>query len=311
MSQNPYNSPNQGPGGIGPGNMNNMNNPRMGMMGPNMNRMPMGYQDQMSGGMGYPIRAMGGGPNMGNMGPGNRMMGPGPGMMRGPGPGQYPGAQGQAPRMMNPGSGGVAQPPRMPPTTPMDTSSPGPGPPVPVSSGGQMSGTASGPVTGGDTGAVTMTDGGGQQPETQTAAPPPGAQTGATSTAGVQSTGKVTPSPQKEVNISTVCRIGQETVEVSCIKASLSLVHLQVNYRVIKRIRLQGCCRTSEVQKGFYVTKIMRKLLFGRKVTPLVIINGQEAGYFLQLANSKIYQEGFPPARINIVGKTFAKHLCL
>ena len=31
----------------------------------------------------------------------------------------------------------------------------------------------------------------------------------------------------------------------------------------------------------------------------------------LQLANSKIYREGFPPARINIVGKTFAKHLCL
>ena len=103
MSQNPYNSPNQGPGGMGqgpggmgPGNMNNMTNPRMGMMNPNMNRMPMGYQDQMSGGMGYPNRAMGGGmgpgPNMGNMGPGNRMMGPGPGMMRGPGPGQYPGA---------------------------------------------------------------------------------------------------------------------------------------------------------------------------------------------------------------------------
>ena len=226
MSQNPYNSPNQGPGGIGPGNMNNMNNPRMGMMGPNMNRMPMGYQDQMSGGMGYPIRAMGGGmgagPNMGNMGPG-RMMGPGPGMMRGPGPGQYPGGQAQAPRIMNPGPGGAAQPSRMPPTTPMDTS-PGPGPPV--SSGGQMSGAASGPVTGGDTGAVTMTDGGGQQTETQAAAPPPVGHTAATpNTAGTQSTGKVTPSPQKEVNISTVCRIGQETVEVRCIKASLSLLH--------------------------------------------------------------------------------------
>lgn len=194
--------------------MNNMNNPRMGMMGPNMNRMPMGYQDQMSGGMGYPIRAMGGGmgagPNMGNMGPG-RMMGPGPGMMRGPGPSQYPGGQAQAPRIMNPGPGGAAQPSRMPPTTPMDTS-PGPGPPV--SSGGQMSGAASGPVTGGDTGAVTMTDGGGQQTETQAAAPPPVGQTAATpNTAGAQNTGKVTPSPQKEVNISTVCRIGQETVE--------------------------------------------------------------------------------------------------
>lgn len=223
MSQNPYNNSNQGPGGIGPGNMNNMNNPRMGMMGPNMNRMPMGYQDQMSGGMGYPIRAMGGGmgagPNMGNMGPGNRMMGPGPGMMRGPGPGQFPGGPGQAPRMMNPGPGGVAQPPRMPPTTPMDTSSPAPGPPV-------SSGAASGPVTGGDSGAVTMTDGGGQQTETQAAAPPPGAQTGATpNTAGAQSTGKVTPSPQKEVNISTVCRIGQETVEVRCSRTSVSLVH--------------------------------------------------------------------------------------
>ena len=29
----------------------------------------------------------------------------------------------------------------------------------------------------------------------------------------------------------------------------------------------------------------------------------------LQLANSKIYREGFPPARIRIVGTTFAKHL--
>ena len=28
-------------------------------------------------------------------------------------------------------------------------------------------------------------------------------------------------------------------------------------------------------------------------------------------ANSKIYQEGFPPPRISIVGTTFAKHLSL
>lgn len=184
--------------------MNNMTNPRMGMMGPNMNRMPMGYQDQMSGGMGYPNRAMGGGmgpgPNMGNMGPGNRMMGPGPGMMRGPGPGQYPGAggPGPSPRMMSPGPGGVAQPPRMPLTTPMDTSSPAPAPPV---SGDPGAGTN-----------VTMTDGGGQQTEAQAPAPPPGAQAGATPTTA-PGTGKVTPTPQKEVNISTVCRIGQETVE--------------------------------------------------------------------------------------------------
>ena len=220
MSQNPYNSPSQGqgPGGMGPGNMNNMNNPRMGMMGPNMNRMPMGYQDQMSGGMSYPNRAMGGGmgpgPNMGNMGPGPRMMGPGPGMMRGPGPGQYPGGPGPSPRHMSPGPGGVTQPPRMPQTTAMDISSPAPGPPV--SAGGQVSGPgASGPGTGqtGDTGAVTMTDGGGQQTEAQAAAPPPGGQTGP-APSSAQNTGKVTPTPQKEVNISTVCRIGQETVEV-------------------------------------------------------------------------------------------------
>ena len=210
MSQNPYNSPNQGQGGMGPGNMNNMTNPRMGMMGPNMNRMPMGYQDQMSGAMGYPNRGMGGGmgpgPNMGNMGPGNRMMGPGPGMMRGPGPGQYPGA---SPRMMSPGPGGVAQPPRMPPTTPMDTSSPAPAPPVSGASGDPGAGTN-----------VTMTDGGGQQTEAQAPAPPPGAQAGAAPSTA-PGTGKVTPTPQKEVNISTVCRIGQETVEVSRMHESL------------------------------------------------------------------------------------------
>ena len=174
----------------------------------------MGYQDQMSGGMGYPNRGMGPGPNMGNMGPGNRMMGPGPGMVRGPGPAQFGGGgpgPGHSPRMMSPGPGGVAQPPRMSQATPMDTMT---GPQV---SAGQVPGSvaASGPLTGGDTGAnVTMTDGGGQQTETQGAAPPPWGQTGATPNPPT-STGKVTPTPQKEVNISTVCRIGQETVEVS------------------------------------------------------------------------------------------------
>merc|ERR1719195_1404382 len=67
-----------------------------------------------------------------------------------------------------------------------------------------------GPGTGGDAagagaGGGTVTDGGGDQAAQQPSAAPP---------SQPATTGKVTPTPgQKEVNISTVCRIGQETVE--------------------------------------------------------------------------------------------------
>ena len=103
MAQNPYN--NTGGMGMGgsPGNMNGMNNPRMNMMGPGMNRMPMGpYQDQMGGGPmgGYQGRPTGPGPMAGMGGPNMRMMGPGPGMVRGPGPGQYNMGGGGGPGMV-------------------------------------------------------------------------------------------------------------------------------------------------------------------------------------------------------------------
>ena len=221
MSQNPYNSPGQGHMGGSPGNMPNMGSmnqqrPNMGMMGPNMRMAGPGP------GMGTPYpdypRPMGpgmAGPNMA------RMMGPGPGMVRGPGPGQYGPGPGAGPggRMISPGPGGmpggmpgpgqgpvggqVGGPgggagPRLAPGQGMETSVQQPG--------GQMQG----PGTGGDTagagaGGGTVTDGGGDQAAQQPSAAPP---------SQPATTGKVTPTPgQKEVNISTVCRIGQETVE--------------------------------------------------------------------------------------------------
>merc|ERR1719369_121200 len=141
----------------------------------------MGYQDQM-GGIGFQGRGMGGmgmsgpaGPNMGN-----RMMGPGgPGGMN-MGGGQFSmGSMGPGggPRMMGPGSmgPGVGRMPSM----------------------GGMSGSQN-PMMGGEpNNMMNMTDGGAGQEVGPT--PPP------------HST--PTPGQSKEVNTSTVCRIGQETVE--------------------------------------------------------------------------------------------------
>jgi len=247
MSGNPYN--NSGMGGPPQGNMNgmNMNNPRMGMMGSNMNRMPnMGFQDQMGGGgMNYQGqgRPMGGpGPgmptNMGGMGNmGNRMLGPG--MVRGsigPGPGQYgmgatghsghPGSPGPT-RMMGQGPGpgmvstnNMSGNIRMTGVSPMDTSVPSQPqqsqlqpvpqpqapPQQPQSNMGQgvsqaVSGQSGGVQSGGET---MMTDG----------AQEVGSNTGATAGTAPATGGKVTPTPgQKGANMSTVCRVGQETVE--------------------------------------------------------------------------------------------------
>merc|ERR1719445_1227897 len=127
-----------------------------------------------------------GGPAMGG-----RMMGPGLGG-RPVGPGQYPG------RMISPGTspGHVAATMnRMPAVSSagMDTGAP---PGAGVGAGGGAGGAGAESM-------MTMTDGpgpGGGQ-ETQPAPGPP--------------PGKVTPTPgqSKEVNTSTVCRIGQETVE--------------------------------------------------------------------------------------------------
>lgn len=185
-----------GPGG-GMGGM-------MPMMG-GMSRMPMGYQEQM-GGMGFQGRPMGGmgmsgptGPNMGNMG--GRMMGPGGpggmGMSSGPaGPGQFSmGSMGPGvgPRMMGPGPMGPAMS-RMP--------SMGMGPGMNMGPGGSP---AQGPMAGDSSGMMNMTDGGsGQEVAGGSLHPTP-----------PLSTGKTTPTPgqSKEVNTSTVCRIGQETVE--------------------------------------------------------------------------------------------------
>merc|ERR1719188_504132 len=124
---------------------------------------------------------MGGGPMGGYQG---RPSGPGPmaGMggpnmrMMGPGPGMV---RGPGPGQYNMGVGPGG--PRMPPVSSMDTSGPGPQPHSQVlPTGGQPQGPPAG----------------------ATATPPPNAG------------GKVTPTPgHKEVNISTVCRIGQETVE--------------------------------------------------------------------------------------------------
>merc|ERR1719429_753488 len=89
-----------------------------------------------------------------------------------------------------------------PPVTSMETSAPtvtsvtsaAPAPAVTTSSSGDTGNTGA---------AVTSTDGGQSQQEA-------GGAGGGVTAAG----GKVTPTPgQKEVNISTVCRIGQETVE--------------------------------------------------------------------------------------------------
>ena len=94
----------------------------------------------------------------------------------------------------------------MPPVSSMDTSGPGPQPHSQVlPPGGQPQGPpvpSSGP---GSDSMMTMTDGG------QDSNGPPA---GVTPTPPPNAGGKVTPTPgQKEVNISTVCRIGQETVE--------------------------------------------------------------------------------------------------
>ena len=45
----------------------------------------------------------------------------------------------------------------------------------------------------------------------------------------------------------------------------------------------------------------------------MLAVNGKVSSYcvHLQLENSKIYLEGFPPAQITFVGTTFAKHLSL
>jgi len=186
-----------GPGGGGMGGMM----PMMGQMG-GMNRMPMGYQDQM-GGMGFQGRAMGGmgmngpaGPNMGNrmMGPGGMSMGGGPS-----GPGQFSMGgigPGGGPRMMGPGPG-------------PGTMGPGVGrmPTIGMSGSGMNMGPSGGPsqnpMMGGETGnMMNMTDGGAGQeagPGGHNPTPPPNT--------------TPTPGQSKEVNTSTVCRIGQETVE--------------------------------------------------------------------------------------------------
>ena len=99
---------------------------------------------------------------------------------------------------MGPGSVRLQQPAM----TSMETSAPpvtsvtsaAPAPAVTTSSSGDTGNTGA---------AVTSTDGGQSQQEAG------GAGVGVTAAGG-----KVTPTPgQKEVNISTVCRIGQETVE--------------------------------------------------------------------------------------------------
>jgi len=163
-----------------------------------------GFQDQM-GGMGFQGRQMGSGsmgmsgpagpgPSMGNMG--GRMIGPGGSNNMGlggtsQGPGQFSmGGMGPggAPRMMGPMGPGVNRMPSM------GMGSPG------ISMG---QGATSGPTPIPDSGCMmnTMTDGGQDQGGANPTPPP--------------NTGKTTPTPgqPKEVNTSTVCRIGQETVE--------------------------------------------------------------------------------------------------
>eukprot|EP00092_Neocalanus_flemingeri_P107248 GFUD01137657.1.p1 GENE.GFUD01137657.1~~GFUD01137657.1.p1 ORF type:complete len:310 (+),score=106.24 GFUD01137657.1:86-931(+) len=138
---------------------------------------------------------------MGNMG--SRMMGPGPGGMvsmgAGPaGPGQFSmGSMGPSggPRMMGPGPIGPGVPGRM---SAMGMGSPGMG----------MGGSGAPPqgsMMGDNSGMMNMTDGGPGQD---------GGQGGHNPTPPLN-TGKTTPTPgqNKEVNTSTVCRIGQETVE--------------------------------------------------------------------------------------------------
>jgi len=244
MSGNPYNNSGMGgppQGNIPQGNMNgmNMNNPRMGMMGSNMNRMPtnMGFQDQMGGG-GMPYQGQGrpmGGPGMPtNMGPmggmGNRMP-MGPGMVRGsmgPGPGQYgmgatghsghPGSPGPT-RMMSQGPGMVSTNSmsgnvRMTGVSPMDTSGPQqqqqqpvpqPQQPQQQPQPPQQQQSNLGPVVSqAGQGAETMMTDGAQE----------GSSTVTTTGSAPATGGKVTPTPgQKGANMSTVCRVGQETVE--------------------------------------------------------------------------------------------------
>merc|ERR1719193_1777992 len=175
--------------------------PMMGQMG-GMNRMPMGYQDQM-GGMGFQGRAMGGmgmngpaGPNMGNrmMGPSGMSMGGGP-----PGPGQFSmGGMGPGggPRMMGPGPSPGNMGPGVSRMPSMGMSGPG-------MNMGPSSGPPQTPMMGGETGnMMNMTDGGAVQeggPGSHNPTPPPNT--------------TPTPGQSKEVNTSTVCRIGQETVE--------------------------------------------------------------------------------------------------
>ena len=162
------------PGGMGMG----PSNPRM--------MMQMGYQDNMFQG-----RPMG----PGGAGMGGRMMGPGMGGRAGSG-GQYPGG-GQAMagggRMMSPGPGPAIN--RMP-TVSSNSLDPNT---VPPSAGGVVGGGGGGGGGAGES-MMNMTDGPGPGQETAAPGPPPG---------------KVTPTQgqNKEVNTSTVCRIGQETVE--------------------------------------------------------------------------------------------------
>merc|ERR550519_2028814 len=178
----------------------------------------------MGGGMGM----MGSGRMMGPMGSGGRMMGPqGMGAIQGgPGQGQFgmsrmpgqminrPGMPGSAPPMM----GGNIPMSNPIPTTGMMQNMGGMTPStlsqntIPMATTSiNMGGTDGGPQQqqqqqlGGPP--MTPTDGGGVQnndtPTTPNPTPPP------------PNTGKTTPTPaqNKEVNTSTVCRIGQETVE--------------------------------------------------------------------------------------------------
>ena len=198
----PYGNNSLGPGGqpMMGGGMNPMGMGPMGMGGP-MNQMGMG-------GMGY----QGQGPPMGSMGPSSHMMGPGGGMGMGAGgmgggpmggPGQY---MGGGPMVMGPGMGPMGGGgPRMMNSGPMG---PSPGMLGSGMGGGGMTGSPAG-MTGSPGGAgagggsmlvASMEQGAGGQEQQQQQ------QQGA-STAPQQQ------QQSKDVNTSTVCRIGQETVE--------------------------------------------------------------------------------------------------
>ena len=158
----------------------------------------MGGMNQMGGMGGYQARPMGGmgmgGPTGGMGSMGGRMMGPGGMMGGGPVGGSYSMGgmgPGPGPRMVGgPGGPGGAR---------LGGPVSGSGPP-PGHQAAMMSDTAGGP------GMLNMTDGGtGQE----------GGAGGGPGPAQPPNTGKTTPTPgqNKEVNTSTVCRIGQETVE--------------------------------------------------------------------------------------------------